>query len=299
MSAVTTTSHSPTASSASADPCGCPEFLGADVSRRGFLRGLGIAGASFTVGSAVVSMGRSAAAADATGNVVVVLSLRGAADGLSLVVPHGDPVYYQSRPRIAVAADQLLVRDGFFGLHPALAALVPLWKAGKVAAVHATGLAVPNRSHFAAMELVEDAAPGSTQRVGWPAGLGMLVACGVSVALLAGETMTVYGAYLEKSGGGADRQMQRAQRGGPSAKAAADEVEIYTTATECDECVLVKGYLRDHGILYTEKRVEQDLDHMREFLARGGRDVPYIVVGGRSMTGYDPEQLRQLLGNRI
>ncbi len=163
MSAVTTTSHSP----APAGACGCPEFLGADVSRRGFLRGLGVAGASFTVGSAVVSMGRSAAAADATGNVVVVLSLRGAADGLSLVVPHGDPVYYQARPRIAVAADQLLVRDDFFGLNPALKALVPLWTAGKVAAVHATGMAVPNRSHFAAMELVEDAAPGSTQRIGW------------------------------------------------------------------------------------------------------------------------------------
>lgn len=164
MSAVTTTSHSP---DRAPDSCGCPEFRGADVSRRGFLRGLGIAGASFTVGSAVVSMGRSAAAAGVTSPVVVVLSLRGAADGLSLVVPHGDPVYYQARPRIGVAADQLLVRDGFFGLHPALKALVPLWQEGRVAAVHATGLAVPNRSHFAAMELVEDAAPGSTERVGW------------------------------------------------------------------------------------------------------------------------------------
>ena len=164
MSAVTTTSPSPALGS---EPCGCPELRSGDLSRRGFLRGLGIAGASFTVGSAVVSMGRSAAAADTSSNVVVVLSLRGAADGLSLVVPHGDPVYYAARPRIGVAADQLLVRDGFFGLHPALEALVPLWTAGKVAAVHATGLAVANRSHFAAMEQVEDAAPGSTERVGW------------------------------------------------------------------------------------------------------------------------------------
>ena len=53
-----------------------------------------------------------------------------------------------------------------FGLHPALAPLVPLWNAGRLAAVHATGLPAPNRSHFAAMEEVEDADPGSSARVG-------------------------------------------------------------------------------------------------------------------------------------
>jgi uncharacterized protein (DUF1501 family) len=100
-------------------------------------------------------------------HVLVVLSLRGAADGLSLVVPHGDPGYYEARPRIAVPAASLVAKDAMFGLHPALSPLLPLWRAGKVAAVHATGLPVPNRSHFAAMEAVEDADPGSAARVGW------------------------------------------------------------------------------------------------------------------------------------
>ena len=54
-----------------------------------------------------------------------------------------------------------------FGLHPALAPLLPLWNSGKLAAVHATGLPAPNRSHFAAMEEVEDADPGSSVRSGW------------------------------------------------------------------------------------------------------------------------------------
>lgn len=154
---------------ASSSACGCPDFAAATrLGRRGFLRGVGLAGATFAVGSAVVSVsGAPAAAATTGGSVLVVLSMRGAADGMSLVVPHGDPVYYRARPRIAVPADQLLVKDGFFGLHPALAPLLPLWQAGKVAAVHATGMRVPNRSHFAAMELVEDADPGSTERVGW------------------------------------------------------------------------------------------------------------------------------------
>ena len=54
-----------------------------------------------------------------------------------------------------------------FGLHPAFEPLLPFWTAGKVAAVHATGLPAPNRSHFAAMEEVEDANPGSSVRSGW------------------------------------------------------------------------------------------------------------------------------------
>ena len=54
-----------------------------------------------------------------------------------------------------------------FGLHPELAPLQWLWSAGELAAVHAVGLPVPNRSHFEAMELVEDADPGSAERRGW------------------------------------------------------------------------------------------------------------------------------------
>ncbi|MBD8870019.1 DUF1501 domain-containing protein [Nocardioides donggukensis] len=142
----------------------CPEF--AAVSRRGLFRGAAaLAGTSMLFGSTAVTA--SAAGTRPARNVLVVLSLRGAADGLSLVVPHGDPAYYTARPRLAVPADRLLAKDGFFGLHPALAPLVPLWDSGRLAAVHATGLPAPNRSHFAAMEEVEDADPGSRARVGW------------------------------------------------------------------------------------------------------------------------------------
>ena len=142
----------------------CDEFRA--VSRRGLFSGaLAVAGATTVVGSAVVTAAPAAAAT--AGAVLVVLSLRGAADGLSLVVPHGDPVYYQARPRLAVPADQLLAADAMFGLHPSLAPLLPLWTSGRLAAIHATGLPAPNRSHFSAMEEVEDANPGSTTRQGW------------------------------------------------------------------------------------------------------------------------------------
>jgi uncharacterized protein (DUF1501 family) len=142
----------------------CPEFTA--MSRRSLLRGaLALGGASTVVGSAVVSA--SASSIVPASSVLVILSLRGAADGLSLVVPHGDPVYYDARPRIAIPKASLLAQDAFFGLHPRLAPLVPLWNAGSLAAVHATGLPAPNRSHFSAMEELEDADPGSSARVGW------------------------------------------------------------------------------------------------------------------------------------
>ncbi|MBA2954962.1 DUF1501 domain-containing protein [Nocardioides sp. MAH-18] len=150
------------------DPCGCPQ---PGPTRRSMLRGAALLGATTMFGGTAVTVGaRDAVAAKAAprgGNALVVVSLRGAADGLSLVVPHGDPVYYAARPGIAVPADQLIAKDGFFGMHPAMAPLLPLWTAGKLAAVHATGLPVPNRSHFSAMEELEDADPGSSQRVGW------------------------------------------------------------------------------------------------------------------------------------
>lgn len=150
----------------SGDLCDCP-----GPSRRAMLRGAALVGATTMFGATSVTVGAgNALAAPASprgGNTLVVLSLRGAADGLSLVVPHGDPVYYKSRPGIAIPAEQLLAKDGFFGLHPAMAPLLPLWDAGRLAAVHATGLPAPNRSHFSAMEELEDADPGSSQRIGW------------------------------------------------------------------------------------------------------------------------------------
>ena len=153
------------------DTC-CEEFAranGLGLDRRGFLRGAAAVGGAAAVtalhGTAFTST--SYAATGSAQRVLVLLSMRGACDGLSLVVPHADPTYYAARPVIAVPETRLLAKDGFFGLHPALAPLLPWWNAGKMAAVHATGLPSANRSHFSAMEQLEDADPGSSDRVGW------------------------------------------------------------------------------------------------------------------------------------
>ena len=98
------------------------------------------------------------------GDVLVCLFLRGAADALNIVVPHGEDEYYRQRPTIAIARpddarvkSELRARDldGFFGLHPALAPLLPAWQQKELAFVHACGAPDESRSHFFAMELME------------------------------------------------------------------------------------------------------------------------------------------------
>lgn len=138
------------------------------LSRRRFLGAIAATGtaavATRIFGDAVM---QASFGAETGGNVLVVLSFRGGADGLGLVVPHGDPAYYSARPSIAVPAAELVAADPMFGLHPGLAPLQWLWDGGELAAVHAVGMVRPNRSHFEAMEEIEDADPGSSLRQGW------------------------------------------------------------------------------------------------------------------------------------
>ena len=96
----------------------------------------------------------------------VVLFQRGAADGLNIVVPFAEANYYRMRPSIAIppprrgANDAAIDLDGFFGLHPSLAPLEPLFHKNQLAIVHATGSPDPTRSHFDAQDFMESGTPG-------------------------------------------------------------------------------------------------------------------------------------------
>jgi uncharacterized protein (DUF1501 family) len=86
---------------------------------------------------------------------VVVIFLRGGADGLTLVPPIGDDEYHRARPRIAVSASEAIPLDGRFGLHPRLARLERLYREGSMAIVPACGSEDDTRSHFEAQDLME------------------------------------------------------------------------------------------------------------------------------------------------
>ena len=141
------------------------------LNRRGLLgRALsaGAAGAlAGLVGDGLSTRLAFAAPAATAHDTLVVVSLRGGFDGLSAVAPIGDPDYYTARPTIALPKNTVIGGNGMFGLHPALAPLLPLWQGGQLAAVHAVGQPNPTRSHFAAMEELERAAAGTSVRTGW------------------------------------------------------------------------------------------------------------------------------------
>lgn len=107
------------------------------------------------------------------GDTLVCIFLRGGADGLNMIVPHGDDDYYNHRPILGIArpddlrADSKTVDlDGFFGLHPALSPLQAIYQAGDMAFVHATGSPDESRSHFEAMDLMERGAVAG-EYTGW------------------------------------------------------------------------------------------------------------------------------------
>jgi uncharacterized protein (DUF1501 family) len=146
--------------------CDCPPH---GVSRRGFLGGA--AGlAALGMASGLGPFGNTQLAyADAgyTGDVLVVVSLRGGFDGLSAVVPLNDPNYSTLRPNIGLKTSQLTALDGTFGLHPALSPLLSLWNRNQLALIHATGQPDPTMSHFQDMADMERADPSGKVTTGW------------------------------------------------------------------------------------------------------------------------------------
>jgi len=104
---------------------------------------------------------------------LITIFQRGGADGLNLVVPFGDKDYYLHRPSIGIRAPSsegtsAIDLDGFFGLHPSMESLLPIYNAGDFAIIHATGSPHPTRSHFQAQEYMESGVPGDrTIDDGW------------------------------------------------------------------------------------------------------------------------------------
>ncbi len=151
--------------------------MGAILTRRDFLKQMGLW--CFVIGLAPLGLrgwaggvGEALAATPpARRKRLVVIFLRGAVDGLNVVVPHGEPEYYDARPTIAIEArgqGGVLDLDGRFGLHPALSSILPLWQQRTLAFVHACGSPDPTRSHFDAQRFMECGTPGViTTADGW------------------------------------------------------------------------------------------------------------------------------------
>ncbi len=140
--------------------------------RRAFLRQAGLMLGAFGLGSGVLERA-FAAGPSKRRKTLVTLFLRGGVDGLSMVPPVGDGDYAALRPTLRLlpaggdSPDAVLPLDATFGLHPAMAPLLPHFKAGQLAVVHAVGQARPSRSHFDAQDFLESGLAGKRANDGW------------------------------------------------------------------------------------------------------------------------------------
>jgi len=135
------------------------------TSRRGLLLGAGFSLAAWTgLRSSLVDVAMASDGRERKNDVLVFIFLRGGADGMSLVAPYAEDAYYRNRPTLSLpspkdsrggAGPKLLDLNGFFGLHPSLSPLLPSYRDGKLAIVHACGSQDGTRSHFEAMAAVE------------------------------------------------------------------------------------------------------------------------------------------------
>ena len=134
------------------------------IDRRIFLKSTGLA---LVAGGFVPNVFvRMASAGTVRGRkTLVAIFQRGAVDGLNVVVPHGERIYYEARPSIGIprpgpAEGSALDLDGFFGVHPSMASIVPFFNDRSAAFVHAVGSPNPSRSHFDAQDFMESGTPG-------------------------------------------------------------------------------------------------------------------------------------------
>ena len=126
------------------------------LSRRQFMQLTAVGSASLAV-PRLVFAGREGGSR--TDDVILSIFLRGAADGLNIVPPWGDPDYYHLRPNLAIAKPGTeggaLALDDFFGFHPGMSSLMPVFETGDLAVIHACGSPAPSHSHFEAQDLME------------------------------------------------------------------------------------------------------------------------------------------------
>ena len=306
------------------------------MNRRVFLKAGGLS--LVTLGLTPSFLRRTALAMElpraARGKTLIVLFQRGAADALNVVVPFGDAHYYAARPQLAIGSPARVTGaagaidlDGYFGLHPALSPLKPLWDRGLLSPIHAVGSPSSTRSHFDAQDYMET---GTPDRKGTPDGWlnrylavkGTCEACAVgekpvntpfrAVAMttqmpriLEGPSATVAMNSIEEfsirtSGGEAEKRLEALYRTG-----SADMV--HGSGTEMFEALRVlrsanpQQYKPAAGIEYPRSQFGQRLLSIAQLIKAGvGLEVAFADIGGWDThvnQGGAQGQLAQRLGD--
>lgn len=273
-------------------------------SRRFFLKSSGIA----LVGLHTVPgfLARAVAATEGTGKTLVVLFQRGAMDGLNAVVPHAEKAYYKLRPTIAIprpkkSDEQTAIDlDGFFGFHPALAALKPLYDEGLLAVVTAAGSPDSTRSHFDAQDFMESGTPGvKSTDDGWlnrymqqhetepTSSFRAVAATSQLPRILKGKASALAIPSVERFGFGNDRGAEIVKGGMAELYASANDSMLSPTAKETFEAVdllqRVKPgqYQPVNGARYPRGRFGQSMLQIAQLIKSDiGMEIAFAELGG-------------------
>jgi uncharacterized protein (DUF1501 family) len=248
----------------------------------------------------------------AKGKTLICLFQRGAADALNVVVPHGEAAYYALRPRIAIprpsaragAAPSAVDLDGFFGLHPSLQPLKPLWDRGMLAPIHAVGSPSATRSHFDAQDYMESGTPDvKSTPDGWLnrylAAKGTCEECAPGVRrspfqavamtdqtprILEGPApavaMTSLDAFTVRTGGTSAEQIEALYRTGSSDVVHASGSEMFD-AVKMLRAANPQRYQPEHGAAYPRSQFGQRLREIAQLVkANVGLEIAFADVGG-------------------
>lgn len=244
----------------------------------------------------------------AKGKVLICLFQRGAADALNVVVPFGDAEYFRLRPNIAIprparsaGENGSIDLDGFFGLHPALSPLAPLWKRGMLAPIHAVGSPSATRSHFDAQDYMESGTPDvKGTRDGWlnrylatcdtcEAGAAKSPFRAVAMTpqtprILQGASpavaMNSLDAFTVRSAGGMVERLEALYRTGSADLVHATGAETFDAVKMLREAN-PQRYQPEHGAEYPRSEFGQRLRQIAQLIKAGvGLEVAFADVGG-------------------
>ncbi len=286
------------------------------TNRRVFLRNSALA--MVGVGAAPLWLQRALYAADAPSprkKILVAIFQRGAADGLNVVVPHGEKAYYNLRPTIAIprpgsGPEGAIDLDGFFGLHPSLSSLKPLYEQQHLAIVDAVGSPDPTRSHFDAQDYMESGTPGlKATQGGWmnralpkPTGKPSpvrAVALGPTLPRsMAGPNPAI---ALQTIGGFQVRDEMAAKQFQEMYQASKDPV-LQTAGRETFEAVAMlqsvqkQSYRPAGGADYPRGRFGESLKQIAQLIkADVGVEMAFADIGGWDHHVNEPAQLANML----
>ena len=250
----------------------------------------------------------------AKGRTLICLFQRGAADALNVVVPHGEAAYYSLRPRIAIPrpsarlgeAQAAVDLDGFFGLHPSLQALKPLWDRGMLAPIHAVGSPSTTRSHFDAQDYMESGTPDvKSTPDGWlnrylatkgtceecaaqsgvrPSPFQAVAMTDQTPRILEGPApavaMTSLEAFTVRAGGASAEQIEALYRTGSSDLVHASGSEMFD-AVKMLRAANPQRYQPDNGANYPRSQFGQRLREIAQLIkANVGMEIAFADVGG-------------------